>query len=114
MALITENRRAMLHTFGVKVHVFPDRVEVRGAIPTQLPELSESEPEPAETPALIISPASPSGEGGEVYGGATPLQGFPLWESGSSHPGQDYTVPSEVRRPVHTIAPSHFPGESEG
>jgi len=53
----------MLHTFGVKVHVFPDRVEVRGSIPTQVPELSEPEPEPAETPLLLPVRLPHLGEG---------------------------------------------------
>jgi len=57
-AVITENRRAMLQLFGVKVHVFPDRVEVRGSIPTQVLGLVNAKPEPTETTGSIIS--SPS------------------------------------------------------
>ena len=52
--------RAILQLFDIKVLVYPDRVEIKGAIPTQIWDKStEDEPEAA----LIIS--SPSlGKGG--------------------------------------------------
>jgi len=71
-ATITENRRAMLRLFGVKVHVLPDRVEVRGSIPTQVLELANNGPKATATTGPIIRSASPSGEGEEAFrGGAS-------------------------------------------
>jgi predicted nucleic acid-binding Zn ribbon protein len=37
---INRNLRALLQFFGIKVLVFPERVEIRGAIPTQMLDIS--------------------------------------------------------------------------
>lgn len=44
--VITRNLRAILQKFGIGVLVFPDKVEVRGGIPTQVLDLSGPQPEP--------------------------------------------------------------------
>ena len=53
--VITENRRAMLQLFGVKVHVFPDGIKVRGSIPTQVLELANNGFKATATTGPIIS-----------------------------------------------------------
>jgi hypothetical protein len=58
-AVMARNNRAILQLFGIKVHVFPDKVEVRGAIPTQVLDLSEPQLKPT---GPIISMASPRGK----------------------------------------------------
>ncbi|MFC1951939.1 recombinase family protein [Chloroflexota bacterium] len=54
--IIKKNMRAILQLFGIKVLVYPDRVEIKGTIPQQVLYRGEA-PEP-ET-ALFISSASP-------------------------------------------------------
>ena len=69
--VINRNRRGILEKFGIRVMVFSDRVEIRGAIPTQEIGLGESI-EPPNT----ISPAITRlvGEGEIVFKrGLTPL-----------------------------------------
>ena len=64
--LHTQNMRSILQLFNIKVLVFPERVEIKGAIPTQILDKSmEDEPEAA----LIISSPPPSkGRGiGPIY-----------------------------------------------
>ena len=49
---IKRNIRAILQFFDIKVFVYPDRVEIRGAIPTQV--LANDEPENQSSFAPII------------------------------------------------------------
>ena len=61
---VKRNMRAMLQLFNIKVLVFPDHIEIEGAIPTQvLDKMTEEEPEPA----LIISSPFPSKERGRNF-----------------------------------------------
>ncbi|MFC1928630.1 hypothetical protein ACFLXX_03485 [Chloroflexota bacterium] len=54
--IIKKNMRSILQLFGIKVLVYPDRVEIKGAIPQQVLYPGEaSEPETA----LFVSSASP-------------------------------------------------------
>ena len=59
-AVITGNRRSMLQIFGVKVHFLPDRLEVRGAILTQVLELVTAGP---WTTGSVARSPSPLGKG---------------------------------------------------
>ena len=58
--VMARNLRTILQLFGIKVHVFPDKVEVRGGIPTQVLDLTKPQLEPT---GPIISLASPEGKG---------------------------------------------------
>jgi site-specific DNA recombinase len=53
---IKKNVRAILQLFNIKVLVFPERVEIKGAIPTQVLEKSIYKEEPATAP-IISSPS---------------------------------------------------------
>ena len=56
-ATIKRNMRAILRFFDIKILVFPERVEIRGAIPTQILDLKD---EKANSVAPIIeSPPLP-------------------------------------------------------
>ncbi|MBU2608919.1 MAG: hypothetical protein KKF26_06330 [Chloroflexi bacterium] len=58
---IKRNIRSILQLFNIKVLVHPERIEIKGATPTQILDNStEDEPEAA----LIISSPSPSKERG--------------------------------------------------
>ena len=48
--------RAILQFFNIKVFVYPDRVEIRGTIPTQI--LTEPEPKNPDAITPIIKSAS--------------------------------------------------------
>ena len=67
--------RAILQLFNIKVLVYPQRVEIKGAIPTQV--LDKPSGDESET-ALIISSPPPSKERGQVLKkrGYAPLE-FP-------------------------------------
>jgi len=54
-----QNMRAILQFFNIKVLVYPDRVEIRGTIPTQI--LTEPEPRDPNAVAPIITSARGSG-----------------------------------------------------
>ena len=58
--MIKKNMRAILQLFGIKVLVYPDRVEIKGTIPSQVLYQGEN-PEP-ETGLVLPSP-SPLKEG---------------------------------------------------
>ena len=49
---INKNMRAVLQLFNIRVHIFPDRIEVQGAIPTQVLDIS-SQKEPPGTPIIV-------------------------------------------------------------
>jgi len=74
-AVIKKNMRGVLQLFGVKVHVYPERVEINGAIPPQVILASDKEERP--TASIIRSPS----RGEElcfIRGGlATPLSQAP-------------------------------------
>ncbi len=53
--IIKKNMRAILQLFGIKVLVYPDRVEIKGTIPSQVLYQGE-QPEP-ETGLVITSPS---------------------------------------------------------
>lgn len=61
-AVATENRRATLRFFGVKVHVFPARVEVRGAVQTRVLELADAGAGSLR-PLVLLSVRLPHGKG---------------------------------------------------
>jgi len=52
---IKRNMRAILQLFNIKVYVFPERAEIRGAIPTQVLEMSFHKQ--AQTAPVINSPS---------------------------------------------------------
>ncbi|MFC1872031.1 hypothetical protein ACFLYF_06525 [Chloroflexota bacterium] len=58
--IIKKNMRAILQLFGIKVLVYPDRVEIKGTIPSQVLYQGE-QPEP-ETGLVINSPSLGEGE----------------------------------------------------
>ena len=61
---IKRNMRSILQLFDIKVLVYPERVEIKGTIPTQILDKStEDEPEAA----LIISSPSLEKGGGSIY-----------------------------------------------
>ena len=62
--IIKKNVRAILQLFGIKVLVYPDRVEIKGTIPSQVLYQGE-QPEP-ETGLVITSPSPYQGEGDSV------------------------------------------------
>jgi len=62
---IKRNMRAILQLFSIRVLVYPERVEIKGTIPTQLLDRTAKE-EPTNEPALIISSPSPSRERGKI------------------------------------------------
>ena len=61
---IKRNMRAILQFFNIRVFVFSDRVEIRGAIPTQV--LRDEKSDSDDSIAPIINSPFPSGEG-EFY-----------------------------------------------
>jgi hypothetical protein len=69
--MIKKNMRAILQLFGIRVLVYPDRVEIKGTIPSQVLYQGEK-PEP-ETGLVITSPSPLKGEGEDFYKGASPL-----------------------------------------
>ncbi len=62
---IKKNVRAILQLFDIKVIVFPERVEIKGTIPTQVLEKSIDKGEPATAP--INSSPSPLLERGRIF-----------------------------------------------
>jgi len=56
---------AILQLFGIKVLVYPDRVEIKGTIPPQVLRQGE-EPDP-ETGLVLPSPSPSQGEGEYVF-----------------------------------------------
>jgi len=44
--IISKNLRAILQLFNIRVHIFPDRIEIRGAIPTQVLNMSDQKESP--------------------------------------------------------------------
>jgi len=61
---IKGNMRAILQLFNIKVIVYPERVEIKGTIPTQV--LDKSTREEPDTALIISSPPLNKG-GGNVY-----------------------------------------------
>jgi len=59
---IKKNMRAILQLFNIKVLVFPERVEIKGAIPTQVLEKPINIEEPTTAP-IISSPSLDKGGG---------------------------------------------------
>ena len=57
--IINENLRAVLQLFNIRVHIFLDRIEIQGAIPTQVLDIS-SQKEPPGAP-IIVSPGGHRG-----------------------------------------------------
>ena len=55
---IKRNIRAILQLFNIRVIVYPERIEIKGTIPTQILDKKAKE-EPDDRPALIISSPSP-------------------------------------------------------
>ena len=47
-----------MQLFNIRVLVYPERVEIKGAIPTQILDKTAKE-EPKSNPALVISSPSP-------------------------------------------------------
>jgi len=60
--MIKKNMRAILQLFGIRVLVYPDRVEIKGTIPSQVLYQGEK-PEP-KTGLVISSPSLSKGGGG--------------------------------------------------
>ena len=59
---IKRNVRAILQLFNIKVLIFPERAEIRGAIPTQVLEMSSQKQ--TQTVPVISSPSlTREGEG---------------------------------------------------
>ena len=56
---INKNLRAVLQLFNIRVHIFPDRIEIQGAIPTQVLDISRQK-EPPGAP-IIVSPGGHRG-----------------------------------------------------
>ncbi len=57
--IIKKNMRAVLQLFNSRVQMFPDRIEIQGAIPTQVLDIS-SQKEPPGVP-IIVSPGEHRG-----------------------------------------------------
>jgi len=53
--MIIRNIRAIIQLFNVKVFVYPERVEIRGTIPTQILKLSTDKQ--ITTAPIILSPS---------------------------------------------------------
>jgi site-specific DNA recombinase len=49
--IIKKNMRAILQLFNIRIHVFPDRIEIQGAIPTQVLDISNRR-ESADVPII--------------------------------------------------------------
>jgi hypothetical protein len=49
--IIKKNLRAVLQLFNIRVHIFPDRIEIQGAIPTQVLDISRQK-EPPGAPII--------------------------------------------------------------
>ena len=49
--IIKKNMRAILQLFNIRVHIFSDRIEIQGAIPTQVLD-SSSQKEPPGVPII--------------------------------------------------------------
>ena len=60
---IKRNMREILQLFNIRVLIYRERVEIKGAIPTQILDKTTKE-EPESRSALIISSPSPSKERG--------------------------------------------------
>ncbi len=74
---IKRNIREILQLFNIRVLVYPERVEIKGAIPTQILDKMTKE-EPESRPALIISSPSLGKGGGSFPRGASPLLDSPF------------------------------------
>ena len=61
--MIKRNQRAILQMFNIRVIVYPERVEIKGTIPTQI--LDKTDKEENKTAQIIISPSI--GKGGGRY-----------------------------------------------
>ena len=71
--MIKKNMRAILQLFGIRVLVYPDRVEIKGTIPSQVLYQGEK-PEPV-TGLVIMSPSPYQVEGeGSRKRGFAPLK----------------------------------------
>jgi len=57
--IIKKNIRAVLQLFNIRVHMFSDRVEIQGAIPKQVLDISRQK-EPPDVP-IIVSPGGHRG-----------------------------------------------------
>ncbi len=57
--IIKKNMRAVLQLFNIRVHIFSDRIEIQGAIPTQVLDIS-SQKKPPGVP-IIVSPGGQRG-----------------------------------------------------
>ena len=62
---IKRNMRAILQFFNIKIFVFPERVEIRGAIPTQV--LERKTERAHSTAPIIISPSLTEGRGKNLF-----------------------------------------------
>ena len=73
---IKKNMRAILQLLNIKVIVFPERVEIKGTIPTQVLEKSINIEEAATAP-IISSPSPILERGKKLKRGALPLLNTP-------------------------------------
>ena len=71
-ATIKRNMRAILRFFDIKILVFPERVEIRGAIPTQI--LDRKAKKANSTAPIIDSVSFANGGGGIKKRGCAPLK----------------------------------------
>ena len=57
--IIKKNLRAILQLFNIRAYIFPNRIEIQGAIPTQVLDISKQK-EPPDVP-IIVSPGGHRG-----------------------------------------------------
>ena len=67
---IKRNMRSILQLFSIKVLVYPERVEIKGAIPTEV--LDRPTGDKSDTAPVISSPSLGKGGGGCRYPRASP------------------------------------------
>jgi len=68
---IKRNMRAILQLFNIRVLVYPERVEIKGTIPTQFLDRTTKKEEP-ETALIISSPSPAIGRGRAIEEGLRP------------------------------------------
>ena len=72
--MIKRNQRAILQLFNIRIIVYPERVEIKGTIPTQI--LDKTDKEENKTAQIITSPSLGKGGGNKFSEGALAPSGF--------------------------------------
>ena len=101
--MIKRNLRAILQLFNIKVFIFPERVEVRGTIPTQVLDMSSHKQ--AQTALVISSPSLTKG-GGRILEERLRLSLTLLQNPASTDDFKCYQSALALARPLPPVLPA--------